>query len=55
MHGSNNEVAVLDAVLGSLAKSPAFNLFDGVEVPEPEPVPVFSIGYSDFLAHVNNL
>lgn len=33
MHGSNNEVAVLEAVLGSLSKSPAFNLFDEVELP----------------------
>jgi hypothetical protein len=47
MLGSNNEVAVLDAVLGSLSKSPAFASF---EAPVSEPVPVISLDFNAFKA-----
>lgn len=52
MHGSNNEVAVLDAVLGSLAKSPAFAEF---EAPAPEPIPVLAMGFSALMAHIEKM
>lgn len=54
MLGSNNEVAVLDAVLGSLAKSPAFAEFEA-PAPEPEPVPVFNLGFSALMAHIEKM
>lgn len=52
MVGSNNDVAVLDAVLGSLAKSPAFAEFD---TPATEPVHVFNLGFSDFMTHIEKM
>jgi hypothetical protein len=56
MHGSNNEVAVLEAVLGSLSKSPAFDLFDEVvailPTSDPEPIPVIEIDYLSLIQRV---
>jgi hypothetical protein len=52
MLGSNNEVAVLDAVLGSLAKSPAFAEF---EAPVPEAAAKYAVGFSVFMAHIEKM
>lgn len=49
MHGSNNEVAVLDAVLDSLSKSPAFAEF---EVPTTEHEAVIPIEHNALLARI---
>lgn len=49
MYGSNNEVAVLDAVLGSLANSPAFAEFE-TPASEPERGHVFNLDFSSFTA-----
>lgn len=54
MHGSNNQVAVLDAVLGSLANSPAFAEFE-TPAPEPERGHVFNLGFSAFMAHIEKM
>lgn len=52
MLGSNNEVAVLDAVLGSLVKSPAFA---GFEAPAPEPSPAKMIDFSAFMVRIEKM
>lgn len=49
MRGSNNEVAVLDAVLGSLSKSPAFAEF---EAPTTEHEAVIADEHNVLLARI---
>lgn len=53
MHGSNNEVTVLEAVLGSLSKSEGFGLFETVVIPTP--VPTVSNDMSGFLALIQDM